>query len=361
MANAGPNGNGSQFFVCMRRARSWDGKHVVFGRVVSGLRLFDRINKEVNVDPAASHKPLHGFTVVVEDCGAMPASYVSPPMTEPLRVGESAPTTTVPKSSIPATTAPSSAAAAPVTTSVPASSVMVAAPSVSTGPSLAPPTISTMLSPSVGGAAPTPSSSGSTFAFGFGAANPLLTAAFTTPRVAASAGSTPLAAALTSAATAPPATVTSATGASGAPASRSTGAAPAVAPVLTQAVGVGAGAGAASGLVAAPRTTVVPGRTYTFLDLRVDTPVGPGRAERVVFELFGDVVPLTADNFRWLCTGEKVCLYLRVRVSLSTFGLGRGRMGLVCECLCGCLRVCVSNYVYLVSMIGLAFLARFQG
>ena len=88
MANAGPNGNGSQFFVCLRRASSWDNKHVVFGRVVSGLRLFDRIGNEVNVDTSAHHKPLHGFTVVVEDCGAMPASYVPPPMNEPLLAGE---------------------------------------------------------------------------------------------------------------------------------------------------------------------------------------------------------------------------------------------------------------------------------
>ena len=39
MANAGPNKNGSQFFVCLKRMPAWDGKHVVFGRVVSGLRV----------------------------------------------------------------------------------------------------------------------------------------------------------------------------------------------------------------------------------------------------------------------------------------------------------------------------------
>jgi len=42
MANSGPNTNGSQFFVCLKRHRSWDGKHVVFGRVVSGLRVRGR-------------------------------------------------------------------------------------------------------------------------------------------------------------------------------------------------------------------------------------------------------------------------------------------------------------------------------
>jgi cyclophilin family peptidyl-prolyl cis-trans isomerase len=114
MANAGPNGNGSQFFVCLRRASAWDGKHVVFGRVVSGLRLFDRIGKDVNVDPTAFHKPLPGFAVVVEDCGTMPASYVPPPMAEPLRVGQTAPTTAAPRvAPVPVASAPVPVPAAP--------------------------------------------------------------------------------------------------------------------------------------------------------------------------------------------------------------------------------------------------------
>ena len=55
MANAGPNTNGSQFFVVTAGATPWlDGKHTVFGRVTSGMEVVDTISQ---VATDASDKP----------------------------------------------------------------------------------------------------------------------------------------------------------------------------------------------------------------------------------------------------------------------------------------------------------------
>eukprot|EP00088_Acartia_fossae_P008212 TRINITY_DN138_c1_g1_i2.p1 TRINITY_DN138_c1_g1~~TRINITY_DN138_c1_g1_i2.p1 ORF type:complete len:206 (+),score=53.52 TRINITY_DN138_c1_g1_i2:40-657(+) len=65
MANAGPNTNGSQFFICTVKTEWLDGRHVVFGKVVDGL---DVIKK---VESYGSRSGRTSKQIVVEECGEL--------------------------------------------------------------------------------------------------------------------------------------------------------------------------------------------------------------------------------------------------------------------------------------------------
>jgi len=65
MANAGPNTNGSQFFLCTAKTSWLDGKHVVFGSVVEGMEVVKKVESYGSQSGKTSAK------VLVAECGQL--------------------------------------------------------------------------------------------------------------------------------------------------------------------------------------------------------------------------------------------------------------------------------------------------
>ena len=65
MANHGKDTNGSQFYILLTKARWLDGKHVVFGKVISGFEVVSTLG-EVSTDHSTG---VPRYSVKIVDCG----------------------------------------------------------------------------------------------------------------------------------------------------------------------------------------------------------------------------------------------------------------------------------------------------
>lgn len=66
MANAGPNTNGAQFFITFKETPWLNGRHVVFGKLVEGDSILDKLEA---VKTGNSDRPEE--EVMISDCGTI--------------------------------------------------------------------------------------------------------------------------------------------------------------------------------------------------------------------------------------------------------------------------------------------------
>lgn len=65
MANSGPNTNGSQFQLSLAKTEWLDGKNVVFGSVVDGMKVLEQMSNYGSREGETKKR------IVIADCGAL--------------------------------------------------------------------------------------------------------------------------------------------------------------------------------------------------------------------------------------------------------------------------------------------------
>lgn len=88
MANAGRNTNGSQFFLTFEKTPWLDGKHVVFGKVVQGYDICQKVER---IPVNQNDKP--NITVRIKDCGEIKPEAPKVPVAAAAVAVPAAPTT----------------------------------------------------------------------------------------------------------------------------------------------------------------------------------------------------------------------------------------------------------------------------